>query len=71
MCLTGSFQCDVIKANVESTNKYEQYQQYQQYHQELKFVLLNTRYLRKHDIDITSDSRLTEIDVLHLTETPD
>ena len=65
LCLTGSFQRDAIKANVESTNEYEQYQQYQQYHQELKFTLPNTRYLRKHDNDITSYSRLTEIDVLY------
>ena len=71
LCLTDSFQRDAIKANVKSTNEYEQYQQYQQYHRELKFTLLNTRYLRKHDIDITSDSCLTEIDVLFLTETPD
>ena len=35
----------------------------------LTFTLLNTRFLRKHAVDITSNSHLTEINVLFLTET--
>ena len=76
--LTGYFQRDAIKANVEATNEYERL------NNEALFVpppistaspitltltLLNTRSLRKHTIDITSDSRLTESNVLFLTET--
>ena len=63
--LTGYFQRDTIKANVEATNEYERL------NNEALFVpppistaspitltltLLNTRSLRKHTIDITSDS---------------
>ena len=35
----------------------------------LKFTLLNTRPLRKHAVDITSNSQLTESNMLFLTET--
>ena len=76
--LTGYFQRDAIKANIEATNKYERLNNEALFvppailtvsPRTLTLTLLNTRSLRKHAIDITSDSRLTESDVLFLTET--
>ena len=76
--LTGYFQRNAIKANVKATNEYERL------NNEVLFVppgastisprtltltLLNTRSLKRHVNDITSDSGLTESDVLFLTET--
>ena len=75
--LTGYFQRDAIKANLEATNGCQRLNNETLFvpqtistisSKTLTFTLLNTRPLRKHAIDITSDSRLTESDVLFLTE---
>ena len=72
--LTGSFQWDAIKANIETTIEHERLnnETLQNVPQTksttsprtLTFTLINTRSLRKHAIDITSDSRLTENDTV-------
>ena len=76
--MTGYFQRDAIKANVEATDEYERLNNEALFvpptistvsPRTLTLTLLNTRSLRKHAIDITSDSRLTESDALFLTET--
>ena len=70
--LTGYFQRDAIKANLEATNGCQRLNNETLFvtqtistrsSKTLTFTLLNTRPLRKHAIDITSDSRLflTEI----------
>ena len=64
LLLTGYFQRDVIKANVEATNEYERLNNEALFvppaistvsPRTLTLTLLNTRSLRKHAIDITSD----------------
>ena len=70
--MTGCFQRDAIKANLEATNGCQRLNNETLFvtqtistrsSKTLTFTLLNTRPLRKHAIDITSDSRLflTEI----------
>ena len=64
LLLTGYFQRDFIKANVEATDEYERLNNEALFvpptistvsPRTLTLTLLNTRSLRKHAIDITSD----------------
>ena len=66
--LTGSFQPKAIKANVQVTHEYERLRNEALFFPQvistitptnLMLTLLNTRFLRRHAIDIVSDSQFT------------
>ena len=76
--LSGYFQRDAVKENGYDTNEYERIYKESLFVSQtmspislrtLTFILPNTRFLRKHVTDMTSDSSLTKNVVLILTET--
>ena len=76
--LTGIFNNQAFKADKQAFAEYERLRshcvlsdvpQIQCSHDSLTITLLNTRSLKKHAIDIKSDKRLMETDILCLTET--